>query len=149
MAHWKETLRIEHEALVGEATLSLLQADGPVALDFGGSTALTPAMEAAVDALLARLPSMENNIAEVAFTSYQAIWAEFHDEDVFPEATDAKALKPFYQLQHIYLPEEPEVGRFGLGFECEWEIEHGFGLQFRNWQIVEIGGEAEAFSFYD
>jgi hypothetical protein len=41
------------------------------------------------------------------------------------------------------------MGRFGLGFNCDWEEEHGFGLQFRNWQIVEVGGDAEAFSFYD
>ena len=129
--------------------MPLPQAKEPVSLHFGGATELTPTMEEVVNVLLAKLPSMERTITETVFSSYQDMASQFGDEDDFPVAADAEALKPFYQLRTIYLPYEHEEGRFGLGFECDWEVEHGFGLQFRNWQIVEVGGEAEAFSFYD
>lgn len=149
MTNWKDTLRTEHGEMVAQASLNLLQANGPVQIYFGGATELTPTIQEAVNALLIKLPSMESDIAEATFSSYEEMLAQYGDEDGFPVAANSVALKPFYQLTAIYLPEEPEEGRFGLGFECEWEIEHGLGLQFRNWQIVETGGAAEAFSFYD
>ncbi|OUJ75845.1 DUF6985 domain-containing protein [Hymenobacter crusticola] len=157
MLNWKETLRFsEFEGLTATVLLDFLRRKEPVSISFGeygDMTELTSEAEAATEILLQRLPDLEQIVASTAFEHYQNVSREFkriYGEKVeIPFAADAAALLPFYQLQRIYLPEDSEEGRFGLGFECEWEIEHGFGIQFRNWKIVEVGGDAEAFSFYD
>lgn len=32
---------------------------------------------------------------------------------------------------------------FKLAFECRWDNEHGMGIQFRDWKIVQYGGTAD------
>lgn len=153
MNDWKKTLRVEHGELVAGVEVTLLQKHEAIRLHFEGAAELTPEAEAAVETLLQSLPDLQEAIKEAAFEYYQAIREELGDTQCqeldVPLVADKVALLPYYQLYAIYLPEEPETGRFGLGFNCDWEEEHGFGLQFRNWQIVEVGGDAEAFSFYD
>jgi len=152
MSDWRETLRFvdEYEGLIATVQLDFLRRQEPVRVhlnDFSGSAEHSP--EASVEAVLQHLPILEKTVADAAFEHYQQVYSLYGKDEELPVVADATALLPFYQLHTIYLPDELEIGRFGLGFECEWEIEHGFGLQFRNWKIVEVGGDAEAFSFYD
>lgn len=153
MSDWKDTLHIEHEDLMAEVPVDLFGKHALVPVLFEGVTELTPLAEAALNSLLQRLPSLEAIIVDTAFEHYQRVAEGF--KTIYgrpldmPVVTNAAALLPYYHPYSIYLPEEPELGRFGIGFGCEWEEEHGFGIQFRNWHIVEIGGDAEAFSFYD
>ncbi|MBC6606108.1 hypothetical protein H8B13_04685 [Hymenobacter sp. BT188] len=153
MSNWKNTLRIEDGELMAEVEVYLFQKRSTVPVLFEGTEELTPEAEAAVEAMLQRLPTLNKVIMDSAFEHYKWIVKEFGriygNQVPIPVATDVSTLQPLYELQMIYLPCEPEPGRFGLGFNCDWEEEHGLGLQFRNWQIVEIGGDAEAFSFYD
>ncbi|NVO32376.1 DUF6985 domain-containing protein [Hymenobacter lapidiphilus] len=157
MNNWKEYLRFDQfEGLEARVPLSFLQTESPVRLSFGEyaeGEELPPESVAAVDAVLKRLPALEKLVADAAFEHYKMICREFGriygEEFVSPKAENELDLQRLYQLRAVYFPEEPEIGRFGLGFTCDWEEEHGFGLQFRSWQIVEVGGDAEAFSFYD
>jgi ribosomal protein S18 acetylase RimI-like enzyme len=154
---WKEALHFNSDDMGLEAaeTLRFLNHEGAVCLrfgEYGDREELLPGEEEAVNALLQRLPGLESVVAEAAFTHYQTICkaygAAIYAEPSFPRAANATELLPFYRLQTIFFPEDPEAGRFGLGFSCDWEIEHDFGVQFRHWQLAEVGGEAEAFSFH-
>ncbi len=135
---------------MADIEISLLQKHNTIPLRFADADELTLEAEAAIEALLRRLPSLENTIEEAAYQFYTEL-SEYrlkHNYQVdMPFASDNKALLPFYHLLKIFLPDEIEEGRFGLAFSCDWEEEHGFGLQFRDWQIVEVGGYAQAFEF--
>ncbi|WBA40769.1 DUF6985 domain-containing protein [Hymenobacter canadensis] len=157
MNNWKQTVRFdETEGLMADVPLDFVPSKPLVRLMFdlsGQVQTLTPEMAAAAEAVLQQLPGLNQSVAEAAFEHFQMMRQMcgdiYNEEDELLTAADATELQALYQLQTIYFPEEPEIGRFGLSFVCQWEIEHGFGLQFRNWNIVEVGGEAEAFSFYD
>lgn len=156
MSGWESTLRMDKFGdFVADVPLTFLQNSGLVCLYFGELEEMDefmPETKAIVDALLQRLPSLEQTVANAAFEHYQHVSKEvkliYGNEVEFPFAENATTLLPFYQLRTIYLPAESEEGRFGLGFKCKWEEEHGLGLQFRHWEVVEVGGEAEALSFY-
>ncbi|MBC6611027.1 hypothetical protein H8B15_08835 [Hymenobacter sp. BT507] len=158
MSSWKSTLRLtEMEGLVADVQLpNFLQTSAPVLIhfsEFDDREELLPQEETSVDTLLQQLPNLANTVADTAFKHYQWIYKEYRriygEQLEMPVAANSVELRSFYQLRTIYLPEEVEKGRFGLGFSCDWEKEHDFGMQFRNWEIVEVGGDAEAFSFYD
>ena len=146
---WTKTLRIEFDQAVADAHLDFLQHSGQVRLYFNVDTTTVQAATAFTDSvnqLLGRLPSLQNAVADAAFDGYSLLVEQLGKEESLPEANDAKALLPFYKLTAIYLPNEPQEGHFGLGFECEFEEEHGMGIRFHNWQIEESGDESVAFS---
>ena len=146
---WQETLRIEFDQAVADVHLDFLQYSGPVRLYFNVDTTTVEAAKAlsdSVNRLISRLPSLEDAVADAAFKGYSLLAEQIGEEEHFPKAHDVKSLLPFYRLTAVYLPTEPQEGHFGLGFECEFEEEHGMGIRFRNWQIEESGDESVAFS---
>ncbi len=155
MSDWQKTLREEeYEGVTGEVSLVFLRQLRTVRLSFIAYATTVDEAKAAepiVNQLLSRLPALEATVATAAFAHYlflvEAFRTSYGDQVQLPEAADAEALKPFYQLTTIYLPNEPEAGYFGLGFECEFEEEHGMGMRFRNWQIEEVADHEAAFSF--
>lgn len=36
-------------------------------------------------------------------------------------------------------------GNFAISMECEWDVEHGLGIKFNNWTVVEVGTAQIAF----
>ncbi len=36
-------------------------------------------------------------------------------------------------------------GNFAISMECEWDVEHGLGLKFNNWIVIEVGTAQIAF----
>ena len=154
MSEWQETLRVEeYEGVIAEMPFVFLQRNSLVKLRFNVDTTTVEEaknVEGFVSQILTRLPSLEDVVSAASFKYYQFLVEAFrkiYGEAVqLPIATDAESLKQFYQLTTIYLPNEFKEGYFGLGFECEFEIEHGLGIRFRNWQIEEVGDESEGFS---
>ena len=152
MSEWQDTLRVsEYEGVLAEVPIPFLQHESLVRIIFNVDTTTVEEakqVERFVNQILNRLPSLEKSIATASFKYYQFLVEAFrHDEEVqLPVATDAESLKQFYKLTTIFLPNEFEVGYFGLGFKCEFEIEHGLGIRFRNWQIEEVGDEEQGFS---
>lgn len=155
MSEWLETVREEPcEGIIAEMPLSFLQREGSVRLcfDVDATVANAKAASASVNQLLNRLPSLESTVADATFKYYLFLVKAFRKmygcEVRLPKAANADALKSFYQLTTIYMPEEDELkgGRFGLGFECDFDIEHGLGIRFCDWQIEEVGEESEVFS---
>jgi hypothetical protein len=154
MSEWQDTLRVsEYEGVLAEVPLLFLQHEGLVRINFNVDTTTVEEarqVEGFVNQILSRLPSLQEAVATASFKYYlflvEAFRKSYGDEVQLPVATDAESLKQFYKLTTIYLPNEFEAGYFGLGFECEFEIEHGLGIRFRNWQIEEVGDEEEGFS---
>jgi hypothetical protein len=152
MSKWQDSLRVsEYEGVLAEVPLLFLQHECLVRISFNVDTTTieeAKEVEGFVNQILSRLPSLEEIVATASFKYYQFLVEAFrHDEEVkFPVATDAESLKQFYRLTTIFLPNEFEAGYFGLGFECDFEIEHGLGIRFRNWQIEEVGDEEQGFS---
>lgn len=152
MSEWQRILRItEYEGVTADVSITFLKHTNLVKLCFNvDTTTIEEAREAKefVNQILKHLPGLENAVSMAAFKYYQFLVDAFrNDAEVqLPVATDTESLKQFYQLTSIYLPNEFAQGYFGLGFECEFEIEHGLGIRFRNWQIEEVGDESEGFS---
>lgn len=143
----------EYEGVLATVPLTFLQHTGLVRLSFNVDTTTVEEAkktEDFVSQILTRLPALEEAVSAASFKYYQFLVEAFRksygDEVQLPVATDAASLEQFYQLTAIYLPNEFEEGYFGLGFECEFEIAHGLGIRFRNWQIEEVGDESEGFS---
>ena len=46
---------------------------------------------------------------------------------------------------YIFIPDQSlyRESTFALLFECRWDAEHGFGVLYRNWKIVDIGQQGE------
>ena len=154
MSEWQDTLRVsEYEGVLAEVPLLFLQHEGLVRINFNVDTTTVEEarqVEEFVNQILSRLPSLQQTVATASFKYYlflvEAFRKSYGDEVQLPVATDDESLKQFYKLTTICLPNEFEAGYFGLGFECEFEIEHGLGIRFRNWQIEEVGDEEEGFS---
>lgn len=154
MSEWQESLRVdEYEGVRAEVPFTFLNHKGLLKLSFNVDT--TTVEEAKnvggfVNQLLERLPALEDAVSAASFKYYKflvdAFRKSYGNEVQLPVAIDTESLKPFYQLTTIYLPNEFEEGYFGLGFECEFEREHGLGIRFRNWQIEEVGDESEGFA---
>lgn len=149
MSNWKQTVQFEDEELTAQVAVPGLKTMNAVRVHFLEADELTSAAEAALDALLQKLPELEPAIIRAAFENYQHISKEFGriygDEVRLPVAANAQDLRSFYWLVTLYLSYKPELGEFGLGFGCDWEEEHGFGLYFRQWQIVDNGDYTVAF----
>lgn len=152
MSEWQDFLRVtEYEGVLAQVPFLFLQHNGLVRISFNVDTTTVEEVkqvEGYVNQILSRLHSLEDSVAAAAFKYYQFLVEAFrHDEEVqLPVASDAESLKQFYRLTTIFLPNEFEEGYFGLGFECEFEVEHGLGIRFRNWQIEEVGDEEVGFS---
>jgi hypothetical protein len=151
MDSWLETLQVKNGELLAEVRLSFLQRDDLVELCFDVDNTTIEAVtesETLVSEILNRLPSLETAVSAAAFKYYQFLVEAFRNdvEVQLPVAADANALQALYQLTTIYLPSELTPGHFGLGFDCEFEIEHGMGIRFRSWEIEEVGDVTEALS---
>jgi len=43
----------------------------------------------------------------------------------------------------VVLPPTPDAVVFLLIMECAWDEEHGLGVRFKNWSIVDVGGQSD------
>lgn len=50
-----------------------------------------------------------------------------------------------YELEHIYIYVEDDIGTFGLMFRLEIDIEHGLGIKFEDFEIKKVGSADIAF----
>ncbi|MCU0437456.1 MAG: hypothetical protein MUC49_06030 [Raineya sp.] len=68
-------------------------------------------------------------------------------EQYLPKEINQTKLLKLITPSEIYIsPEEScEYGTFGFGLECEWDIEHGLGVYFKNWEVYEVGSMDVAF----
>jgi hypothetical protein len=65
----------------------------------------------------------------------------------YPDNVDLSNIKSMLTPVEIYIStsSEKERGNFGIGFNCTWDVEHGAGIAFEAWKIVESGGMEVAF----
>jgi len=68
-------------------------------------------------------------------------------EQYLPKEINQTKLLKLITPSEIYIsPEDDcEYGAFGFGLECEWDIEHGLGVYFKNWEVCEVGSMVVAF----
>ncbi len=50
-----------------------------------------------------------------------------------------------YELEHIYIYTEDDIGTFGLMFRLGIDIEHGLGVKYENFEIKKVGSADIAF----
>ncbi len=78
---------------------------------------------------------------------YPAIKAKeeewFEEGEEMPSITSIEDMKNYISPLRIYFHED---GNIGIGFDCEWEEEHGLGVLFNeNDGVIEIGDYPVAF----
>ncbi len=92
-------------------------------------------LEIIMTKILEEYPTIKANIEKM-----------FADEDIsdeMPKISSIEDLKKYIQPQRIYFHEN---GNIGVGFNCEWEEEHGLGILFNEKDgVLEIGDFPVAF----
>jgi hypothetical protein len=70
-------------------------------------------------------------------------------DDVVPEIEQPEDLAPLCGLVALHIGGLSAAGEpiFGIELGCNWEVEHGAGVQFEGLRLVESGDAAVAFSF--
>ena len=69
--------------------------------------------------------------------------------DVVPEIQEPDDLAPLCGLVALHIGGMTAAGEplFGIELGCNWEDEHGAGVQFKGLKVVEAGEAADAFTF--
>jgi hypothetical protein len=69
--------------------------------------------------------------------------------DVVPKINNPEDLAPLCGLVAVHIGGMSTTGEpiFGIELGCNWETEHGAGVQFEGLKVVEAGDAAVAFSF--
>lgn len=66
-------------------------------------------------------------------------------ETFLPKPTTPARLKSFLTPAAIYISSKKDCreGCFSILFDCSWDLEHGIGVEIKNWQVMEgrIGSE--------
>ncbi len=60
-----------------------------------------------------------------------------------PELTEPSQVWPLIDGPEVYIKwffRTPSAIEFELGFNCEWDREHGLGVLYHDFQPVEFGG---------
>jgi hypothetical protein len=72
-------------------------------------------------------------------------------EDVVPEIETPKDLAPLCGLVALHIGGMSDAGEpiFGIELGCNWDMEHGAGVQFEGLRVVDSGDASIAFCFDD
>ncbi|MEQ5834936.1 hypothetical protein [Marinobacter sp. NFXS9] len=154
---WLRELRREDDLLVGELQIPFLDQEEPIEVCFVGQEgAVTEAQMSTLRSYLGRLDDLHQKAVERIFTEYQATvetyreafreWKDDPDENA-PYICAPEELASLLVYQTMFVPSSREVGTFGMGFWAKWEVEHGVGLRFEEWQITESGENSVHFQF--
>jgi hypothetical protein len=108
------------------------------------------AAEARVDAFLAAWPGIRPQVLQATFKYYKDLYpqlAEMFGESpaiqfIMPKPTSPDVIADLFYISAIYLHED---GKIGLGAQCTWDEEHGYGVLLKNNKVVSVGHEDEAF----
>lgn len=157
LAEWLEGLRKEDDLLVGELHVPFLQQKESIEVCFvGQKRAVTESQQKTLLGYLEQLDTIHQQAVERIFTDYQTNvdiyrrafqeWGEDPDEHV-PLINSAEDLAPILLYQSLFIPSWKDVGTFGMGFWAKWEVEHGVGIKFEGWRLLEAGGNAVHFCF--
>ncbi|CAM3269737.1 DUF6985 domain-containing protein [Vibrio neptunius] len=70
-------------------------------------------------------------------------------DDVVPQIATHKDLSRLCGIVAVHIKGSSTVGipRFGIEFGCNWEEEHGAGVNFEGLELVETGSASEGFDF--
>lgn len=63
-------------------------------------------------------------------------------EEVLPKKITVDKLLELISPEEIYIKPEEECkkGSFGFALGCRWDEEHGIGVAFKKWKVIEVGG---------
>jgi len=69
-------------------------------------------------------------------------------EQCVPELTESSQVWKLIRgaeiwISEFYKAEDDGVVEFKMTFTCSWDDEHGLGLKFRDWKIVDFGGATD------
>ncbi|EAT11592.1 hypothetical protein HF888_12275 [Bermanella marisrubri] len=157
LEEWLRSLRQEDDLLVGEIRVPFLSQEDPIEVCFvGQQSAVTDNQLNTMRGYLERVEDYHAKAVERIFNEYQATieisreafreWKENPDVSA-PRIDKPDELASLLVYQSMFIPAWREVGTFGMGFWAKWEVEHGVGLRFEDWQISEAGENAVHFQF--
>lgn len=78
------------------------------------------------------------------FAAYGENGEEIQDQ-LAPKLKQAAELWKLLETPKVVIPDQSIYRKptFALLFECTWDAEHGFGVLYRNWKIVDIGQQGD------
>lgn len=159
MNNWKEKLKLEGDEFVTSYFSKFFSAE--ILIRFKGTgDKVYPKQSALVSELIKDESKWLNDAVNGILDYYQEVYLDYRDalaswgtdeetiEEILPMEIDAEKLLTLITPVEIYINPEEECapGRFGLGFECEWESEHGLGVSFNEWDVNEVGVMEVAFA---
>jgi hypothetical protein len=116
------------------------------------NTILSEEQKETVDYLLSNQETLIDDIRKRVFEYYSFLWKdflyEFEDEIKFPnpDSIDMKKMDEMITPKAIHMASKISEGYFGILFSTTFELEHGLGIRFRNYEIEEVGGEDTGFN---
>lgn len=155
---WKIKLKREDDELVSiyeskffDTEISILFIDSGDKLD-STQIALTNSIINNEHIWIENAISSITNFYKEAYPNYKTGWSsgdlsESEIEKYLPQKINREKLLKLITPSEIYIGsiDQCQNGIFGFGLECEWDIEHGLGLQFDNWKVNKVGGNEVAF----
>nr|WP_275978010.1 hypothetical protein [Idiomarina rhizosphaerae] len=143
--------------LVGELHVPFLRQKESIEVCFvGQKRAVTESQQKTLLGYLEQIDTIHRQAVERISIDYQANvdiyrrafqeWGE--DPDVHaPLVNSAEDLAPVMLYQSLFIPSWKDLGTFGMGFWAKWEVEHGVGIKFESWRLLEAGENSVHFRF--
>lgn len=160
MDSWKEKLKLEDDELVTTYLSTVFKVEISIRL-MGTSDKVHPKQEQIISQLITEESKwIEKAILAIidyykdTYSDYKLGWElggtdEATIEKYLPQEINREKLFKLITPGEIYInqEEECESGRFGFGLACEWDVEHGLGVYFDNWEITDTGDMDVAFGY--
>jgi hypothetical protein len=160
MKSWNGKLKLQDDELVSSYSSDVFNSEIPIR--FTGTNDTVHEKQAQLVSLLV---ANETQWMDKAINSVIKYYKEYYPdykkgmewagadeefiEKCLPKEMNREKLLNLLTPSEIYInpEEECELGSFGFGLDCEWNPEHGLGVYFDNWEIIEIGGMDVAFGY--
>lgn len=158
MNDWKEKLILDDDELVTTYFSKVFNTE--IAIRLIGTDDKVHSKQ---EQVLSRLINDETVWMEKAFNSIMNYYREVYPdyklglkiggadaetiEEYLPKEINRKVLLRLIEPSEIFISHELNCsdGKFGFGLECSWDVEHGLGVLFDNWEVVDVGGMDVAF----
>lgn len=152
MKNWKENLELRFDELYSFYYSQFFKIKMEIA--FLDSSELTTAQESLVNEIIDQEKEWGLKIIEALLIYYNKTYSDFKRgwemggadekliEKVLPKEIDTEKLLQLVEPSQLCIrPEENhDKGSFGLALGCDWDEEHGIGVVFKNWKVIDVGG---------
>lgn len=159
MKNWKENLELRFDELYSFYYNQFFKAKIEIA--FLDSSKLVAAQESLVNEIIDKEKKWGPKVIEAIIIYYKKTYSDYKNgwemggadaktiEKVLPKEIDKEKLLPLIELSEICIAPEQncESGSFGFALGCDWDEEHGLGIAFKNWKVIDVGGTDVAFNY--